>query len=127
MAIYEKGTLLIPSGPSHDPDRKHLHIICNDTDGNGYNLIVPMASWTNDLCDETCVLLEHDHAFIRTKSWIVYRNAKIEMAIKLERGVQNGLIEPHKDMNANAFLKVKNGICQSPHTKRKIKRYFECL
>ena len=69
MPIYRAGTLLIPSGPSHDPDLKHLHVVCNDTDDDGNNLIVPVASWTNDLCDDTCILLPHEHDFVRHKSW----------------------------------------------------------
>ncbi len=125
MAIYRAGTLLIPSGPSHDPDRKHLHVVCNDTDKNGFVLIVPIASWTNELCDNTCGLLPHDHAFIRRRSWVVYRKASIITAEKLEQGVKSLLVSRHDKMNAAAFLRIKNGICQSSQTPRKIKKYFD--
>lgn len=126
MSIYRAGTLLIPSGPSHDPDRKHLHVVCNDTDDDGNNLIVPVASWTNNLCDDTCILLPHEHDFVRHKSWVVYRNCTIVEALGLERGIVEKKIAPHADMNAAAFLRVRNGVCRSKHTPRKIKRYFEC-
>ena len=126
MAIYRAGTLLIPTGPSHDPDRRHLHVVCNDTDEKGNNLIVPVASWTNDLCDNTCILQPHDHGFIRHKSWLVYRNAVVKAAERLEHGIREHLLLRHDDMNQAAFLRVRNGISRSPHTKRKIKVYFGC-
>lgn len=126
MAIYRAGTLLIPSGPSNDPNRKHLHVVCNDTDANGLNLIVPVATWTNDLCDPTCHLLAHDHDFLRHKSWVVYRNAAIVEAVRLETGINERIVIRHADMNNSAFLRVKNGICRSLSTPRKIKKYFGC-
>ena len=127
MPIYKAGTLLIPSGPSHQPERKHLHVICNDTDEGGLNLIVPLATWTNDLCDSTCVLLPHDHDFVRHKSWVVYRNCSIVLATSLERGIIDKIIATHADMNAAAFLRVRNGVCRSKFTSRKVRRYFGCV
>jgi len=127
MPIYKAGTLLIPSGPSHDPNRKHLHVICNDTDEDGLNLIVPVASWTNDLCDATCILWPHDHDFVRRKSWVVYRNCSIVSATSLENGISEKIIAIHADMNAAAFLRVRNGVCRSSSTSRKVKRYFGCF
>lgn len=126
MLIYRAGTLLLPSGPSYDPDRKHLHVVCNDTDEDGNNLIVPIASWTNDLCDNTCILLPHDHEFVRHKSWVVYRNCTVVAASKLEHGITEKIIATHADMNAAAFLRVRNGICRSSYTAKKIKSYFGC-
>lgn len=126
MAIYRAGTLLIPSGPSHDPDRKHLHVVCNDTDADGRNLIVPIATWVNDLCDSTCILQPHDHDFVNRKSWVVYRNCSIVEANGLERGIAEKIVARHADMNAAAFLRVRNGVCRSTFTARKIKRYFGC-
>lgn len=127
MPIYRAGTLLIPSGPSHDPDRKHLHVVCNDTDAMGFNLIVSVATWTNDLCDDTCILLPHDHGFIRHRSWVVYRKAEIIEAARLEKGLQDHLVFRHDNMNAAAFLRVRHGICRSSATARKIKNYFGCV
>jgi hypothetical protein len=59
------GAILIPSGPSHDVTKKHLFAICSDPDKDGNCLIVPVSTWTNDLCDGTCILERHDHSFIR--------------------------------------------------------------
>lgn len=47
--VLKKGTLLIPSGPTHDPDKKHLFVVCTDACAEGRHLLVPINSWTNDL------------------------------------------------------------------------------
>ena len=125
--FFAKGTLLVPSGPSNDPDRKHLHIVCNDTDPNGFNLLVPVASWTNNLCDGTCLLLPHEHPWLtQPKSYVLYRNAELFEAAQLRRGVANKSVIEREDCNAQVFLRVRNGICNSPHTSRKIKKYYGC-
>lgn len=118
--------MLIPSGPSHDRDRRHMFVVCNDTDENGLNLIVPVASWTNDLCDATCRLAPHEHALLKHASYVLYRKARIETAKALLDGLASGLLAPHDPMNGQVFLKVRNGVCRSPQTPRKIKTYFAC-
>jgi hypothetical protein len=122
-----KGTLLVPSGPPHDPDRKHLHIVCNDTDASGFNLLVPVSSWINDLCDGTCVLLRHEHPWLtKPKSYVLYRNATLCEAVALQRGIQKSMVIAREDCNAQVSLRIRNGICNSPRTPRKIKSYYGC-
>ena len=126
--FFAKGTLLVPSGPSYDPERKHLHIVCNDTDPKGFNLLVPIASWTKSLCDGTCILLPHEHPWLtRPKSYVFYRNADLFDAISLQRGIEKSLVIVREDCNAQVFLRIRNGVCKSPQTPRKIKRYFGCV
>lgn len=126
MPITRAGTLLIPSGPSHDPDRQHLFVVCNDTDENGLNLIVPVTSWTNELCDATCRLDSHEHAFLKHASYVLYRKARVEAAKLLQDGLARGLLASHEPVNGQVFLKVRNGVCRSSQTPRKIKTYFGC-
>ena len=87
MKFYKAGTLIIPSGPSHELSRPHLWIVCNDTDANGRNLTVSVATYTNAICDGTTILLKHEHPYLyKEKSYILYRNYEIRVAEKLERG-----------------------------------------
>jgi hypothetical protein len=126
MAIYRAGTLLIPSGPRHDRDRKHLHVVCNDTDEDGNNLVVPITSCRDHRDDPTCILEEWEHEWLWRKSYALYREAKILSATTLENGLKIHKIQRKADINGQAFLKVRNGVCISPRTPRKIKRYFGC-
>lgn len=126
MPIAKAGTLFIPSGTSHDPHKRHMFIVCNDTDANGLNLLVPVATWLNDLCDPTCRLDAHEHAFLRHPSFVLYRKARIEPAKGLLDGLASGVFTSHDPVNGQVFLKVRNGVCRSPQTPRKIKTYFGC-
>lgn len=126
MAVYKAGTLLIPSGPSHDVNRRHLHVVCNDADETGHCLLVGITAYSNSLCDDTCVLEPSEHPWLWKRSYVLYRRARKWESSAILRGISSGKIEVRDDMNAQTFLRVKNGVCRSPHTSRKIKRYFGC-
>lgn len=126
MAIAKKGTLLIVSGPKHDLERKHLHVICNDPDGDGNVALVSVCSVTGTNHDTTCVLQEHEHAFLKHESFVLYARAKIVSTSSLTNGITAKLMIMHDDMNGQAFLRVFKGVCRSPQTPRKIKKYLGC-
>lgn len=126
MPVREKATLLIPSGPSQDPYRKHLHVVCCDPNADGSVVVVSIASYVNDLCDGTCILQSSDHTWLSKPSYVLYRSAQIVSAEKLSERVANGEVLEREDMNAQTFLRVRNGICNSPHTKRKVKKFIGC-
>ena len=125
--VCKAGTLLVPSGTSYNADQRHLHIICTDPDEAGKVVLVSVTTWTNDLCDDTCILLDHDHRWLwKPKSWVCYRKADFFDVVALERGLRDGAIEEEEPCNGQIFLKVRNGLCRSPHTPRKIKRHMGC-
>lgn len=127
MAIAKKGTLLIVSGPKHDPERKHLHVICNDPDGDGNVALVSICSVTGMGHDTTCILQEHEHAFLKHESFVLYARAKIVRESSLTNGVAANLMVIQDDMNGQTFLRVLNGACRSPQTPRKVKKYLGCV
>jgi hypothetical protein len=124
--VARAGTLLIPSGPAHDPERRHLHVVCTDPCQNGKQVIVSITTWTNSLCDATCILQAHEHEWLRHQSYVFYRKARIEAATTLDNGVQQGIFEQQGDVYEQTFLRILNGICASPQTPRKVKQYIGC-
>lgn len=117
----------MPSGTYHNPDQKHLHIVCTDPDDQGRVVLLPVTTWTNDLCDGTCILLKHEHPWLwKPKSYILYRKADFFEVAALERGLANGALEEQDPCNGQVFLRVRNGLCNSPHTPRKVKRAMGC-
>lgn len=121
--FFRKGTLLIPSGTEFDQDKKHLFVICNDTCLDGKNLIVPLATWKNNYCDNTCELLAGNHPFIKVRSYILYRKTRLEAAEDLMQGINNNIITKHSVFSEFYFLKIKNGIVKSKHTPSQFKKY----
>jgi hypothetical protein len=89
-------------------------------------LIVPILSFIENLSDETCILSYSEHPFLKHKSFVSYRNARVERADQLENGVAQGLFLPHEELNGQTFLRVRNGVCKSEFTAKKIKQYFGC-
>jgi len=126
MAIRERIALLVPSGPSHDPGKKHLHVICSDPDANGDVVIVGIASYVNDLCDQTCILEAHEHPWLRHTSFVLYRKAEIVSAAALIARITLGEVVRRDDFGPQTFLRIRNGLCASPQTKRKVKRHLGC-
>lgn len=80
----------------------------------------------NSLCDTTCILQSHEHGFLTKESFVFYRKASIESQTALLAGLQKGAFIAHDDMNGQSFLRIVKGICVSPQTPRKVKRYFGC-
>ncbi len=109
-----------------DPHKKHLHVICSDPDSTGNLVIVSIATYTNDLCDQSCVLQAHEHRWLNRKSYVLYRKAEIVSAAALQARIDSDEIIERDDVNAQVFLRIKRGLCNSPQTKRKVKRYLGC-
>lgn len=114
------------SGTAKEPGKAHLFVVCTDPCANGLQIIVPITSYTNDLCDQTCLLAPHEHRFLKHKSYIFYRKSRIEPATSLITGILTGAFRRDEDLNTQTFLRVRNGICRSPQTPRRIKAYFGC-
>lgn len=124
--VAKRGTILIPSGPSHDPDRLHLFVVCSEPCGNGKQVLVSIATRVNSLCDPTCILQPHEHPFLTKESFVLYRKARVEAATALDAGLAQGVFKARDDMNAQTFLRILNGICASLQTPRWIKNYVGC-
>ncbi|MGZ8190735.1 MAG: hypothetical protein ACXWTS_05835 [Methylococcaceae bacterium] len=127
---FKRATLLIPSGPAHDPDRKHLFVLLTDPieapDFEGKNvLLVNIASVPNGLpYDATCIIQPAEHRFIKHESYVFYAKARIEAANKLLNGVKAGLLTPHDLMDHVLVQRISDGLRQSPHTTPKILRFY---
>lgn len=122
-----RATLLVPSGPIDDPDRKHLFVLLTDPQPPDQStLLVGVASVYDSIPhDPTCYLYPGDHPFIRRQSYINYARARIEPAPKLVEGVKQGLLIPQGTLDATIFARVCKGLLESSRTTPKIKKFFE--
>lgn len=125
---FRRASLLIPSGPTHDPQRRHLFIVLtdpfNDT-GNGISrvLLVSLSS-VRDGCDRTCILKPGDHPFIRHESFVAYWSARIEEAGKVASAVHNNVFQAHHPVSEQVMLRICQGLESSRHTAPKILRFY---
>lgn len=121
-----RATLLIPSGPQHDPDRKHLHIVLTDPTGTtGEVLLVCVVSIpTSNLYDASCTLFPGEHPFVVHGSYVAYRFSRIVPAAVLEAKVDAGEYLSKPMLDKKRFEDVVAGLLASPMVTPKIARFF---
>jgi len=119
-------TLLMPSGNDGD----HLYIVLNDPqtfESYGRHacvVLVNLSSVREGMpYDETCVLEASAHPFVRHRSFVFYRNARVEQESHILQLTQRGLFKPHVPVSVEVFQRIKAGLFDSPHTKREFKRF----
>ena len=128
---FKRATLLIPSGPVHDSERKHLFVLLTDPiEAPNYEgkqvLLVNIASVPiNDFpYDATCIIQPAEHRFIKHESYVFYAKARIEAADKLLRGVKSGQLIPHDMIDHTLVQWIGDGLLQSPHITPKILSFY---
>lgn len=124
-----RATLLVPSGPENDPDRKHLFILLTDPadDESGVKvvLMVSLSSIKPGVPhDPACLLYPGDHPFVKRDSFVVYQKARIEEADKVLRGVKDGKLVPQDPMDSAVFARICKGLEDSRLTPPKLLRFY---
>ena len=100
MTVFQpvrRATLLIPTGPVHDLDRKHLFIILTDSIADPLNggkdsvLLTSLSTLDTALpYDPTCILHPGDHPFVTRDSYVKYYSSRIQETSKINNGVATG-------------------------------------
>lgn len=125
----KRATLLIPSGPQGDPQRKHLFILLTDPYadevGKPFVLMVSLSSVTSGVPhDPTCILHTGDHPFVKHEGYVVYQKARLEEAEKVLRGVKNGQLVPQDPMDGAVFARIFQGLKDSRCTPAKLLTFY---
>lgn len=127
---FRRASLLIPSGPAHDPERKHFFILLTnpyshpDTNVNSVLLVSICSVQEQCFHDSACYLYPGDHPFINRKSYVAYNLARIEAADKLTRGVKAGLFVQQEIVADEVFARICHGLSQSRHTAPAIINFY---
>lgn len=125
-----RATLLIPSGPAHDHDRKHLFIILTDPVINPENqlssvLLTSLSTLNPSLPhDATCILHPGDHPFITRNSFISYSTSRILEEAKLINGVATGVFVARELIDVSIVERICAGLSVSQQTPVKINRFY---
>ncbi|MBI3525237.1 MAG: hypothetical protein HY066_12100 [Betaproteobacteria bacterium] len=127
---YRRATLLIPSGPAHNPNQKHLFIlltnpVSNAAGGQDVLLVGVSSVRPGQPHDQTCLLYSGDHASIIHESYVSYRLARIEDAQKLVNGVKQGILTARDMLDGAIFARVCHGLAVSRHTAPKILTFYQ--
>jgi hypothetical protein len=122
----KKKTLLMPSGPQADPDRKHLWVILTDACLMEAHLLVSICTLRADrFHDPACILNPGDHRRIKDPSWVEYRRSRTMHSYALVNGASAWLYHPDDPISDPVFERICEGLLTSEHTPIRFKRYFD--
>jgi len=112
---HKKGTFIIPSG-----GKDHLFVILTSKCNEGHHLLVNFSSiYEGVFHDDSCVVNEGEHPFIKQPSYIVYRQARIDKATHLIK-----CFKPKEPVSDELFKRICEGLLLSTHTPKRVKLYF---
>ena len=126
---FQRATLLMPSGPNHNPNQKHLYVILTDPfddQGDGIKRVV-LVNFTSlhQNYDTSCVIKPNEHRFIKHDSYVLYRRAEIKEVSDIQSGVANNIFQPHDSLDKQVFERVCKGLELSDHTTPRILQFFK--
>lgn len=129
-SAVRRATLLIPSGPAHDLDRKHLHIVLNDPFPDSTLtpkvLVVSVTSVpSSNRYDPSCTLFPGEHPFVVHHSYVAYNRLDLVDPRLLESKVTAKLFTAKPLLDEKFFAYVVQGLMESPHVSPRYLRYFE--
>jgi hypothetical protein len=128
----KRATLLIPSGPDHDLNRKHLFILLTnsipdaDTGADKVLLVSVSSVPTNgSYYDDTCVIKAGQHDFIVRDSFVFYAKARIEETNTLMRGIANRTFIAKPLLDLSVMDQVCQGLYYSKHVTPIIQNFYQ--
>lgn len=105
--------LLIPSGPRHDPNRMHLHVVITAVTPDGKALVVPITKLTNTKADDLACVLgngnDGDHEFLHKPSYAFYEEASIWRVEQLTNCVRNRTFVAKQPASSKMLSRLQQG------------------
>lgn len=124
---FKKATLLIPSSPNNLKDTKHLFIILNNPSQSKPQkcLLVNISTIRNSIMfDSACIIEPGEHKFIKKRSFVFYRFAKIIEAKELIKKVKSGEFIAHESISEELYKKIVDGLFKSKFLAPKYKDFY---
>ena len=124
--VTRRATLLIPSGPDHDPDRLHLHVVLNNPEKPSREVLLVCVTSANvgAAPDPACLISAGEHKFVSHDSCVAYRFAAIVSADAIEQRVKEGLFKPHQIVSTELFERIVDGVFSSKFIAPKFRHFL---
>lgn len=123
--VARGNALLVPSGTTNDPDKKHLFVVITDECNDGQHLLVSISSIKPGVFyDPTCVLQARSHPFVTVESYIEYRLAVTRSAAYIAKCVDNGTYLERAPVSTELLERISDGVLVSPFIPAKLKKYY---
>lgn len=119
------GTLFIPSNGN---DEKHLFFILNDACTEGCHLLVNVTTiYAGGHHDPACILDVGDHPFLKHKSFISYKMARVHQSAQLIKMVSSWYYTPGEPAAPELVEKIIQGALASDYVPKHVWKYLASL
>lgn len=115
--VQKLATLLYPSPSISDSTRHHLLVLLTDPFGPAEQVLMACICTLVDGADDSCMLTDGDHDFIKHDSYVAYGFCRVEPAKALINGVATGVFLEKGPIDEAVYKKIMSGIKKSPFTK----------
>jgi len=123
--LRRRATVLMMSGPRHDPDRKHLFVLLTNPCLIENSVLMVVISSRRPNYDPSCELNVGDHEFVRHPSFVEYAHGRIQLVAGLERGLRDGTLHEKAEFAAAIFQRICAGLVASPFTAKRLITYYQ--
>ena len=116
------GDALLPS-PNQNIDN-HLWVVVTDPEGDPPSVVIVNLTSFRPGVDETVILHQGDHPFVRHKTVVNYCDARSRPTKGIEEALEKGLIKILDSATPQFIKRIKQGVLDSTETPPDIKEYF---
>lgn len=104
---------------------RHLYIVLTHPDGEPEKIVIVNLTSYRRGSDTTVVLEPGDHPYIRHKTVVNYKDARIAPVEPIERLLWRQDYELLEDFDAGLVGQLQQGLMDSPFTPNRVKTYCE--
>jgi hypothetical protein len=95
---------------------EHLWIVITLPAGDGSLAMVTFTTWRSPKDDDTCIVLPGEHRFVRHKTVLAYKHARVFPPDAQARTLASGLCRPHDPVTPALLDRIQRGALASDFT-----------
>lgn len=121
MQVIRAGSTILFQPPGQS--KFHLWLVLTDPDSSSAEVVAVMVRTKTRYTDDTVILREGDHPFIRYESAVHYSSATHFKVSAVMKAMADGHCHLKEDLSNATLTHVRQGLLNSPYTVRAIKDY----
>lgn len=87
----------------------HLHVVCSDPTADASKVLLLNITTFRPKEDESCILMKGDHPFIKHKSCIRYKDARVASVAQIQTLLNGGQMSRREPVSAELLARIRDG------------------
>ena len=110
--------------PPQTCGKRHLRIVITELSQDNELLTVPLDTFHGSFQDTSCIINQGEHPFVKTRSFINYRYAKVLSFTQVFNGLQKGLFIRKEDVSEELLKRIQDRAKRTKHLAQELKCWF---